>query len=69
MGDASMEKLAWELLIEDLLEFVLSCKEVVTFFHNHHVLRAKLKAACELAKLRDLVRMEQTLWGTTQKQL
>ena len=54
---------------EDLLEFVLSCKEVVTFFHNHHVLRAKLKAACELAKLRDLVRMEQTLWGTTQKQL
>ena len=45
---------------EDLLEFVLSCKEVVTFFHNHHVLKAKLKSALESAKLKALVTMALT---------
>jgi Protein of unknown function (DUF 659) len=37
---------------EDLLEFVLSCKEVVSFFHNRHVLKAKLKVALGPAKLK-----------------
>jgi hypothetical protein len=48
------------------LEFVLSCKEVVTFFHNCHVLKAKLKVALESAKLKALVTMALTQWGTIQ---
>ena len=51
---------------EDLLEFVLSSKEVVTSFHTHHVLNAKLKAALESAKLKALVTMALTWWGTIQ---
>ena len=51
---------------EDLLEFVLSCKEVVSFFHNHHVLKAKLKFALESAKLKALATMALTQWGTIQ---
>ena len=51
---------------EDLLEFVLSCKEVVTFFHNHYVLKAKLKAALESAKLKALVTMALIRWRTIQ---
>ena len=49
-----------------MLEFVLSCTEVVTFFHNHHVLKAKLKFALESAKLKALVTMVLTQWGIIQ---
>ena len=48
------------------MEFVLSCKEVVTFLHNHHELKVKLKAALESAKLKALVTMAQTQWRTIQ---
>ena len=30
---------------EDLLQFAIDCKDVVSFFHNHHVPKAKLKKA------------------------
>jgi hypothetical protein len=52
---------------EDQLEFLPSCKEVVTFFHNHHVFKAKLKAALESAKLRALVTNAQMQWETIQR--
>jgi hypothetical protein len=51
---------------EGLLEFVLSCKEVDTFFHNHHILKAKLKAALESSKLKALDTMALTWWRTIQ---
>ena len=48
------------------MEFVLSCKEVVTFLHNHHELKVKLKAALESAKLKALVTKAKLQWGTIQ---
>ncbi len=51
---------------EDLLLFVLDCKEVVSFFHNHHAPRANLKKALKAAKLEGLVQPAPTQWGTMQ---
>ena len=50
------------LSFENLLEFILSCKEVVTFFHNHDVLKAELKDSFESAKLKALATMAQIQW-------
>ena len=49
---------------EDLLQFAIDCKEVVAFFHNHHVLKAKLKKALVAAKLSGLVQPVPTRWDT-----
>jgi hypothetical protein len=49
---------------EDLLQFAIDCKEVVAFFHNHHVPKAKLKKALAAAKLSGLVQPAPTRWGT-----
>ncbi|CAB3977586.1 Hypothetical predicted protein [Paramuricea clavata] len=40
---------------EDLLHFAIDCKDVVSFFHNQHVPKAKLKKALAAAKLSGLV--------------
>ena len=49
---------------EDLLQFAIDCKEVVAFFHNHHVPKAKLKKALAAAKLSGLVQPAPMRWGT-----
>jgi hypothetical protein len=51
---------------EDLLLFVIDCKEVVSFFHNHHIPRANLKKALKSEKLNGLVKPAPTRWGTMQ---
>ena len=49
---------------EELQLFSNDCKEVVTFFNNHHVMKAKLKKALAAAKLSALVKPAETRWGT-----
>jgi hypothetical protein len=49
---------------EDLLQFAIDCKDVVSFFHNHHDPKAKLKKALAAAKLSGLVQPAPTHWGT-----
>ncbi|CAB4039334.1 hypothetical protein DYB30_009596, partial [Paramuricea clavata] len=49
---------------EDLQLFFIDCKDIVTFFHNHHAPKAKLKKALATAKLRALVQPAPTRWGT-----
>ena len=44
--------------------FSIDCKDVVTFFHNHHAPKAKLKKALIVAKLKALVQPAPTRWGT-----
>jgi hypothetical protein len=51
---------------EDLLLFAADCKDVVTFFYNHHAPMADLKKALKSAKLGGLVRPAPTRWGTIQ---
>lgn len=49
---------------EHLLNFATSCKEVVVYFHNHHVAKAKLKKALKEARLGSLVPPAATRWGS-----
>ena len=49
---------------EKLLLFAMDCKDVVEFFHNHHVPKAKLKKALAVAKLSGLVKPAPTRWAT-----
>ena len=49
---------------EELQQFSNDCKEVVSFFHNHHVMKAKLKKALSAANLSGLVKAAETRWGT-----
>lgn len=49
---------------EDLLLFTINCKEVVSFYHNHHVQRASLRKALKAEKLNNLVQPAPTRWGT-----
>ena len=49
---------------EELLQFAIDCKDVVAFFQNHHVPKAKLKKALAVAKLSGLVQPAPTRWGT-----
>lgn len=49
---------------EDLQLFSIDCKDAVTFFHNHHAPKAKLKKALVAAKLKTLVQPAPTRWGT-----
>jgi hypothetical protein len=44
--------------------FSIDCKDVITFFHNHHAPKAKLKKALAAAKLRALLQPAPTRWGT-----
>jgi hypothetical protein len=63
-GSGNPAKYPDDYPFEYLLQFVSSCKDIVTFFHNHHVLKAKLKVALQAAKLKSLVQMVPTRWGT-----
>jgi len=51
---------------EAILEFVASCKDVVKFFHNHHVAKAQLQERQQAANARALARTAPTRWGTIQ---
>ena len=50
-------------LFEDLQLFSIDCKDVVTFFHNHHAPKAKLKKALVAAKLKALVQPHNNTLG------
>ena len=49
---------------EHLLNFSISCKEVVSFFHNHHAMKARLKSALNAAKVKTLEAPAPTRWGS-----
>ena len=49
---------------EYLLEFAISCKEVVSFFSYHHQMKAKLTSKQKLAGKISLVQPAVTRWGT-----
>ena len=49
---------------EPLLSFAADCKKVVKYFHNHHAPKAMLKKAFLLSKLRMLVMVAPTRWGS-----
>eukprot|EP00171_Calliarthron_tuberculosum_P023803 IDg23803t1 len=51
---------------ELLHDFVEDCKDVVKFFHNHHVPKAQLRELQKSSGQRTLVRAAQTRWGTIQ---
>lgn len=51
---------------EDLLLFTADCKDIVSFFHNHHAPMANLQKALKSSKLKGLVRPAPTRWGTIQ---
>ena len=55
-----------DYLFKDLLEFVEYCKDVVKFFHNHHVVKAQLREAQKVDGVRSLARAVPTRWGTIQ---
>jgi hAT family C-terminal dimerisation region len=48
------------------LEFVVGCKDVVKFFHNHHIPKAQLQGLQQAVGARALVRAAPTRWGTIQ---
>jgi hypothetical protein len=49
---------------EHLLEFANKCKNIVKFFHNHHIPKAQLVMAWDTSKLRMLVPMAPTRWSS-----
>ena len=49
---------------EDLLNFTTNCKDIVSFFHNHHEPRAILNKALKMEKVKNLVQPAPTRWGT-----
>ena len=51
---------------EDLLENVEDYKDVVKFFHNHHVVKVQLQEAQKVAGVWSLARAAPTRWGTIQ---
>ncbi len=52
---------------EDLLQFAIDCKDIVKFFHNHHVPKAQLEKAQGEKGLIRLAAQVPTRWGTIQK--
>src|SRR5688500_14666076 len=49
---------------EILLLFAVCCKELVGYFYNHHVEKARLKAALKNSNLGALVSPAPHRWGT-----
>jgi hypothetical protein len=49
-----------------MLEFIAYCKDVIKYFHNHHVAKAHLRDLQLSAGARMLVRVAPTRWGTIQ---
>ncbi len=52
---------------EDMLMFINECKDIVKFFHNHHVAKAQLQEMQKTTGARALVRPCPTRWGTIQQ--
>jgi hypothetical protein len=52
---------------EDMLMFINECKDIVKFFHNHHVAKAQLQEMQKTTGARALVRSCPTRWGTIQQ--
>ncbi len=55
-----------QYLFELVLEFIACCKDVVKYFHNHHVAKAHLRDLQLSAGARTLVQAAPTRWGTIQ---
>jgi hypothetical protein len=51
---------------ELMLEFIACCKDVVKYFHNHHVAKAHLRDLQLFAGARMFVQAAPTCWGTIQ---
>jgi hypothetical protein len=51
---------------ELMLEFIACCKDVIKYFHNHHIAKAHLRDLQLFAGARTLVRATPTRWGTIQ---
>ncbi len=51
---------------EFMLKFIACCKDVVKYFHNHHVAKAHLRDLQLSAGVRTLVWAVLTRWGTIQ---
>jgi hypothetical protein len=51
---------------EPMVEFIACCKDVVKYFHNHHVAKAQLRELQLSTGDRTLVRAAPTRWGTIQ---
>jgi hypothetical protein len=51
---------------QNLLEFVVDCRELVSFFHNHHAENSRLSQALEEEKLKMLQTPAPTRWGSIQ---
>jgi hypothetical protein len=47
---------------QDLLEFVVDCRELVSFFHNHHAENSRLSQALDKEKLKMLQIPAPTRW-------
>jgi hypothetical protein len=52
---------------EYLIEFTTACKDVIVFFHNHHVMKAKLASAQEATQVNALSAAALTRWGSWEK--
>jgi hypothetical protein len=55
-----------QYLFKLMLEVIACCKDVVKYFHNHHVAKAHLQDLQLSAGARTLVRTAPTRWGTIQ---
>jgi Protein of unknown function (DUF 659) len=51
---------------EPLVQFAVDCKDIIKFFHNHHVVKAKLSGLQKLQKLPALAKPAPTRWGSIQ---
>jgi hypothetical protein len=51
------------LPFESLVQFAVDCTDIVKFFHNHHVVEAKLSWLQKLQKLPALAKPAPTRWG------
>jgi hypothetical protein len=51
---------------ELMLEFIACCKDVVKYFHNHHIAKAHLRDLQLSASAQTLIRTAPTRWGTIQ---
>ena len=63
-GDGGAPSYPIDYPFENLLEFIVACKDIVKLFHNNHILKAKLEAEQLAHTLRHLVRPAPTRWGT-----
>jgi hypothetical protein len=55
-----------QYLFELVLEFIACCKDVIKYFHNHHVTKAHLRDLQLSVGARTFVQVALTRWGTIQ---